>query len=162
MGEIITNKGEVIIVDDDLVEELSQYTWMINRRQRRGKTSQYVVRKEWNNNEETTIYMHRQITNASKEDVVDHKNRNTLDNRRENLRNTTYSHNEQNKEPYGVTGLKGVYLHKSTSKFMCRIHKDGKNHHLGYFENKFDAARMYNFWALDLYGEDAYINKIPG
>ena len=45
MGEIITNKGEVIIVDDDLVEELSQYTWMINRRQRRGKTSQYVVRK---------------------------------------------------------------------------------------------------------------------
>lgn len=161
MGEIITNQGDTILVDDELVVELAQYTWMISRRNRRGKTTEYAVRREWSNNEATTIYMHRQISNAAKEDVVDHINRNTLDNRRGNLRNTTNSHNEQNKEPYGTTGLKGVYLHQSTSKFLCRIHKDGKNHYLGYFHDKYDAARMYNFWALDMYGEDAYINKIP-
>lgn len=158
MGEIITNKGEIILVDDDVVEELSLYTWFISNRTRRGKTISYAVRSTWTDGKPVHTYMHRHITSAPNDKVIDHINRNTLDNRLENLRVTSYSINEQNKPAYGSTGLKGVSYSKFAKKYSAGIAKDGKQHHLGYFEDKYDAARMYNFWALDLYGENAYIN----
>lgn len=37
---------------------------------------------------------------------------------------------------------------------------DGKHLYLGRFKEEKDAARMYNFWALDLFGEFAKLNVI--
>jgi len=156
MREIITAAGDVIKVDADDYAELSKYTWYLSSG-RNGAPS-YPVRSVW---EDKKVYMHRQITSPGSTDVVDHINRDKTDNRKQNLRVVGYSENEQNKPPYGSTLLKGVHKRKQTGKYICRITKDGKDYHLGYFYDKYDAARMYNFWAVDLYGEDAYVNKIP-
>src|SRR4030042_700148 len=43
------------------------------------------------------IYIHRVIMNAPKGQIVDHKNRQTLDNRRENLRFATKGQNNRNR-----------------------------------------------------------------
>jgi hypothetical protein len=47
------------------------------------------VRKETVRGTRRTVFMHRQITQARPDQVVHHKNGNTLDNRRENLEVTT-------------------------------------------------------------------------
>ncbi|ASN68059.1 putative HNH endonuclease III [uncultured Caudovirales phage] len=54
----------------------------------------------------------------------------------------------------GVTKLKG----KNTWK--AAIGRNKRVIHLGYFDNPHDAARMYNFWALDIFGESARLNAI--
>nr|WP_255723597.1 HNH endonuclease [Sporosarcina sp. ACRSL] len=134
------------------------FTWFISYRTRRGRTEGYAVKSTWVDGKPIRTYLHRHITNAPDDKVVDHINRNTFDNRLSNLRVTNNSHNEQNKPAYGSTGLKGVSYNKFAKKYSASIAKDGKQFHLGYFTDKHDAARMYNFWALDLYGVDAYIN----
>lgn len=55
---------------------------------------------------------------------------------------------------------KGVSFDKHNQKWTSTLIIKGKNKHLGRFDSEHDAARMYNFWALDLFGEYARINEI--
>jgi hypothetical protein len=57
-----------------------------------------------------TVYLHRLLTNAPKGLEVDHVNRDSLDNRRANLRLVTHSRNELNKSARRTSrsGLRGV------------------------------------------------------
>lgn len=57
-------------------------------------------------------------------------------------------------------GYKGVFKLRDSSKFYSKIGFNKKMYYLGSFNNPHDAARMYNFWALDLYGDRATLNKI--
>ncbi|ASN68056.1 putative HNH endonuclease III [uncultured Caudovirales phage] len=59
----------------------------------------------------------------------------------------------------GRTGYKGVYS-KEEGKYFAKIGFDNKRAYLGTFDNPHDAARMYNFWALDIFGDKTTINKI--
>ena len=59
---------------------------------------------------------------------IDHINRNTLDNRIQNLRLVTHQQNAFN------TKSKGYYFHKASNKYMSRIMIDGKHIYIGIFE----------------------------
>ena len=76
--------------------------------------------------------------------VVDHINRNKLDNRRSNLRIVSYGFNNRNKDKrVGASSkFKGVYLHHS-NKWQAYINIDGKRCSLGLFEKEEDAAARY-------------------
>lgn len=106
---------------------------------------------------------------------VDHKNRNKLDNRRENLRTCTRSQNRMNANPYGTSKYLGVNLHISTRKYFSKklqkevIHKtkpkyraaivvNGKQRHLGLFKAEEEAAREYDKYAKIYHGEFANLN----
>jgi hypothetical protein len=156
---IYTNKQEPILVDDDVYENICFDSWHITKG-RNGNTG-YAAKSVWvkGSNKNRRVYLHRLITDAKDGAMVDHINGNKLDNRRENLRLVNTSINEQNKKPYGESNLKGVHFNKYAGKWQSKITKDGKQGHLGYFDSSEDAARMYNFWALDLYGDNAYTNK---
>lgn len=54
----------------------------------------------------------------------------------------------------------GVSKYNKGTPYAASIQKDGKVYYLGRFDNPHDAARMYNFWAIDLIGETAKINVI--
>lgn len=71
----------------------------------------------------------------------DHKNRNPLDNRKENLRYATAQENSRNrtKQNNNTSGFVGVSWHKQSNKWRSRIKINGCDIHLGSFINKRDA-----------------------
>ncbi len=101
--------------------------------------------------------------------VIDHINRNSLDNRRCNLRVATSRQNSMNRNKItrGITTskYKGVYrkpIKESRRKpWAARISVDGKLCSPKYFSTEEEAALRYNEWALELYGEFAVLNQVP-
>lgn len=80
-------------------------------------------------------------------DVVDHINGNGIDNRWENLRNTTLSGNNRNarKRHDNRSGHAGVSWHKRTKKWAAYITYESKTRHLGIFdklENAISARKV--------------------
>ena len=69
--------------------------------------------------------------------IIDHINRDRLDNRISNLREVTKKQNNQN-----VLG-KGYYLHSQTKKYCSQITVDYKHIHLGCYDTKEEASKAY-------------------
>lgn len=96
----LSNSKQFALVDDDLFDHLSLWTWRLTSISR---GASYVVRKTHVKGKHVTIYLHRVVMNYPGKMMVDHKKGNTLDNRRENLRVSTNSQNQQNSR--GIRGL---------------------------------------------------------
>lgn len=93
---------------------------------------------------------------------VDHKDRNKLNNRIENLRAATKSQNEANtgKRSTNTSGYKGVYWLKNANKWRAKIDCNKQQIHIGLFDDKNEAALAYNQKAMELFGEHACLNKV--
>ncbi|MEG5924065.1 HNH endonuclease signature motif containing protein [Enterobacter hormaechei] len=85
---------------------------------------------------------------------IDHINRIKLDNRLENLRLATRRQNACNIST-NTSGVPGVYWCKQQYKWRARIFVNGRNIHLGLFQNINDAA------AARIKAE-AELERIPG
>ncbi len=70
-------------------------------------------------------------------EILDHVNRDRLDNRIENLRECSRSQNATNAKLYctNTSGVKNVTWHKSREKWQVRISIKKKEMFLGYFED---------------------------
>ena len=137
----LNNTNERAICDKDKVEELKQYCWHVSR------NGYAVSRKDgkW-------YRMHRIIANANCDELVDHMNRNKLDNRIENLRIASSSINNFNKNIRdSKSGITGVY--KRGSKWRSTITVNHINIHLGYFDTLEEAIESRNIAELKYYGE---------
>lgn len=148
------------IVDADVYDELSQYTWHLH-----GK---YAARKlpHKNGEKQITVLMHRVVARMPDGMMTDHINGITIDNRRCNLRPATMSGNVRNRflSRRNTTGYKGVSFCKRDKVYLATIRVNNYQHCLGYFKNPRDAAAAYNEAALRFYGEYARINDLdnPG
>jgi hypothetical protein len=106
------------------------------------------------------VLMHRFILGCESSEQVDHKNHDTLDNRRENLRTCSNTQNTQNSRVQkGMSGFKGVKLLPSGNWF-ARITSNGKQISLGTFATREQAAHTYNEAAKLYHGEFAHINQV--
>jgi len=159
MKKIKLTRGLFALVDDDDYEYLNTMKWFAHKR----NNSFYATRKYLNKQ----ISMHRQIMGVSDLNIiVDHKDLNTLNNSRSNLRLANKSQNNCNiKQRIDNTSkYKGVAPYRSRGKgplkWRSTISKDNKWHHLGYFKTPEDAAKAYNEAALKYHGEFANLNKI--
>ena len=81
---------------------------------------------------------------------IDHRNRDSLDNRWDNLCAAFRSQNQG----LNQTGYRGVSLDKINNRWVARI----KSQHVGRFNTAEEAARAYDVKAKELYGEFAYLN----
>ena len=74
-------------------------------------------------------------------DCIDHINHERTDNRLCNLRSVTKAENHKNlsKRSDNTSGISGVGWNKKSSKWRAYIMIDGKQIHLGYFNNMADA-----------------------
>lgn len=100
----------------------------------------YAAGKITINGKEKFISMHRLIMNAPTEFNVDHKDRNGLNNRRENLRLATIAENAQNR-PFirnNKTGERGIWKTKN-NKFFANVVVNGKRVYGKTFETIDDA-----------------------
>ena len=104
------------------------------------------------------VKVYRYIMNAPKGKIVDHINRNKLDNRRVNLRLCTPQQNNWNSKAKRGKVFKGVSP-THNGKFRVRIMKNGVSHYLGVFNSAIEGAKEYNRMAKKLFGRFAYINK---
>tara|TARA_R110002110_G_scaffold411171_1_gene635256 strand:- start:101 stop:871 length:771 start_codon:yes stop_codon:yes gene_type:complete len=104
-----------------------------------------------------TIMMHRFIMNTGVGKVVDHKNGDTLDNRKENLQNCSRIENGQNrgKTKKNTSGFKGVSKMKRKFKLAkpweARITHNKKQIFLGTFATPEEAAEAYDRKACELW-----------
>lgn len=113
-----------------------------------------------------SIFLHHMISGTTS--LVDHKNRNTLDDRRCNLRAATHVQNcwNSSKKPNTTSRFKGVCWDKKMQKWKAYINKEPVNgkkrtRHLGYWDSESSAASAFNLAAKEKYGEFAVLNIVP-
>lgn len=85
--------------------------------------------------------------------VVDHINRNKLDNRVQNLRLCTPKENSYNTSKNSEGKYKGVK--KSGNYWTVIIYKDGKKYDMKKIESEIEAAKIYDAMAEELFGQFA-------
>ena len=146
--QIPLGDGIYAYVDAADYEWLSQWTWRL--------CGKYAGRME----KGKLIFMHREIVQAPEGMVVDHKNRNKVDNTRDNLRPFTHAENARNRsKPRGTTSqFRGVSRDKKADKYQAQIHYHGWGHYIGYFTDEIEAARARDDKAVQLFGEAAQVN----
>lgn len=140
--------GFYAYVDAADYEWLSRWKWHMQ--------GGYAIRYE----KKKLIFMHRQIARPPAGMIVDHKNRNRLDNTRDNLRICTHQENTQNaaKIQGAYSRFKGVSYRKERDKYFAQIRCNNEQFYLGLFEKEVDAARAYDRRAIELFGEFARVN----
>lgn len=130
--EIVTTKGEVILIDKSDESVARKYTWHIDSKGYANGCSN-----------KTHVRLHRLILNPPEGLVVDHINHNKLDNRRANLRVVTNQMNQFNlvEGKNNKSGKVGVHFNKQSQKWCSQITLNGKIISSKLFDNKDDAIR---------------------
>lgn len=150
-------QGQFALVDKEDFEELSKRKW--SAKWSKNTKSYYAARSQWavDTKKNHTIQMHRQILGHPSGMVVDHRNGDTLDNRRINLRVATHSQNSRNqkKKSGNQSGYKGVGWSKSRQYWEVRLRIKGKYVHMVGFSSKEKAYEAYKKAAVQLHGDFA-------
>lgn len=150
--EIITKKGKIVLVDDADYDYLSQFTWQTTKQN-------YVF---WAKRGEKDTLIHRLVMNAPDGVMVDHKDRNPLNNQKANLRFATKEQQSWNYGPLrsrkATSKYKGVSFSTEKGKWRVFIAAYSKRHFLGEFHDEIEAAKAYDAVAKELHGEFAYLN----
>ena len=93
--------------------------------------------------------------------TVDHENRNTLDDRRFNLRACTVGQNNANNAGYTRQGrYKGVQWIEKRKKWIVLAGPRGRPKFYAVFDSEIEAAMAYNEFAKKTYGPFAYLNPV--
>lgn len=132
------------IVDEEDYEYLSQFSW--HAMGKRG--GEYVGRSTYINRKHGTVFMHHDILDRMglpRGRQTDHRNRNRLDNRRENVRPATNRQNCANSKlsKRNNSGYKGVCWNKLLNKWVAQISLNRVGHRLGSFDDPRQAALVY-------------------
>lgn len=146
---ITTANGEKILADAEDYEKLHKYSWCIS------KTGYAVA-----NIDGKVTKMHRYVLDLTDpKQNVDHKNHNTLDNRRVNMRVCTQLQNSKNRG--ANTGFENVGIRLlPTGKYNVRITNNRKGIHVGNYDT-LEEARLARIEAERKYhGEYGYYDSV--
>lgn len=114
-------------------------------------------------------YLHRLVAyrkygrKLENDEVIDHKNGNPMDNRRDNLRIANRTQNQYNRRANrtktGASIYQGVHLRPGNNQsWTAAISANRTPLVIGHYESQDEAAWMRDQWALELHGEFAHLN----
>lgn len=131
--ELPLTQGNVALIDATDLALVQKHTWCVARIRNYYYAVTSINRKR--------VYLHRLLMQPISSEVVDHINRNTLDNRRVNLRKCSHAENMQNRklQENNMSGHPGVWKEAAKKKWKAKIQRNGKIIYLGSFASK-DAA----------------------
>jgi len=153
MKTIKLTQNQVALVSDEDYDFLNQWKWYAKKS---GANSFIAMRGEKESGKRKTICMHRVICPG---EVIDHKDGNSLNNTRENLRSCTSNQSHQNRQrTKGSSQYRGVSWSKKNRKWIGRVKNDRRSIYLGSFADEEQAARAYDKTAREVYGEFARLN----
>ena len=153
-------KGLYAIVSPEDYERISAYKWYADKHDNTWYAIRWV-RSKANPKMQYRVRMHREVLSPPDDLFVDHRNHNGLDNRRSNLRIATLAENGCNKRKTSsrcTSQFKGVCWWKLDSKWRAQGRLNGKQIIIGYFDNELDAAKAYDAWAIQAFGQFAALN----
>lgn len=166
--EIPLTKGYVTIVDDCDYDELMKYNWHAQVVTRKLKTTVYAARgvsgnfisKFGKKYKSKKVLMHTHLMGIRDGFMPDHVSRDSLDNRRCNLRWATRSENCQNKKisTKTMSSARGVFQNVC-GNWRATITANGVTHRLGTYKTREEAAKKYDDAATELHGRFAVINS---
>jgi hypothetical protein len=142
-------KGITFLIDDEYEDFIKSHKWNIS-------FYGYLIN-------EVGLMFHRYVIGAQKGQIVDHKNLDITDNRKQNLRITDKSGNSMNRKKMNKktsSKFKGVSWQLKRKKWRAYIVLNDIQYHLGEYTSEIDAARAYNDGAIKYFGEFAYLNKV--
>lgn len=156
MKTIELTQGQVALVDDedyDLLITGPKWSALWSPHRQRFTAARHVRI----DGRRTTEYMHKFLTGYAQ---TDHKDHDTLNNQRVNLRSATNTQNKQNSPKYknGTSKYKGVSKWGDRKGWKASIAVDKQDVHLGTFLVEEEAAKAYDAAARLYFGEFAFCN----
>ena len=160
MKQIPLSKGKVATVDDADFEWLNQWKWTAIACGRTRKFF-YAYRYPGTRNKRKLVLMHRVIARASESEMVDHRDLDTLNNQRSNLRICTRSQNNHNcrVKKNNKAGIKGIHFEKDSQKWIAEICVNYRRIKLGRFSDPLKASQAYDKACEKYFGDFARTNK---
>lgn len=144
--------GQFALVDAADAERVRPYRWHVSANGYARAHVQVDGRKR-------LVSLHRFLLDAPAGSVVDHRDRDKLNNTRANLRLCDHARNVYNTASRaGSSAYKGVYFVARVNRWKAQLQKDGAYLFQGYFDQERDAALAYDAFAREHFGEFAYLN----
>jgi hypothetical protein len=158
MKDIALTRGKVTTVDDEDYEYLSKFKWHAQP----SRETFYAVRTQRIGSKRVQIRMHRVILGISESSLfADHRDRNGLNNQKNNLRLATILENNRNKsgQKNSKSKFKGVSWYPRNKKWGVRIRiKEIGQIFIGLYKDESEAAKEYDIVATKYFGEFAKLN----
>lgn len=152
---VIISHEDYALVDAEDIDKVSSSRWHVNQFGHSRYAGRSVPSGE-------ASLMHRLITEAPVDMVVDHISGDGLDNRRCNLRLCTRAENNRNRtrpQSSNTSGYQGVYWRKGRGKWMAQVKLDKKITVVGStFLCPIEAAIARDVAAMELHGRFASLN----
>ncbi len=147
MRTIPLTQNKVSTIDDRDFALVSKFRWRYD--------NGYAVRNVKQGGKTRLQSMDRLIMNAPEDSEVDHRDRNGLNNTRQNLRICTHSENMANRGLFknNTSGYSGVHYYHSKNRYVVKFKKDNIWHYVGCFKSIEDAVLARNAARPLLHGE---------
>lgn len=156
MAVLVPNARDAeVLIDDCDADDVLRLAWQVYHH--RGRD--WCIHNYKRGGVQASIALHRYVMRALPDEIVDHINGNTFDNRRENLRFASASGNARNRRALlgGSSQYKGV-TRASARSWRAYIHHSGQQFHLGTHRTEVAAAEAYDCAARAHFGEFASLN----
>lgn len=153
------SQGQFAIVDAASFDWLNQWNWTAVWDDQ--TQSYYATRGITRpSGKQKTILMHRLIAGDPDGKIVDHKDHDTLNNRRKNLRAVSDAESNWNRRirKDSTSGATGVTWNSRDRLWYARLGVNGKRLHLGNFKTKEEAISAYSTAAIEHHGAFADLN----